>query len=302
MNEIESILLKLGLDLKNENSLFWRAKPIYRESSNPTSLRISKKSGSFVDFAANVKGNIYDLIKLCLGLSSVEDAKKWAKKEFGSINFESKKPKMEVLKTILPKYYENLMPNYSFYNERGISKETLENFECGVSFSSKQNNRFVFVIRNEDGDVVGISGRDLIGGRTKWKNLGYKQKWVFPLNSLKYIEETKEVFLVESIGDMLALYEIDVKNVIVTFGVDISSKLINLLSTMNLERVFISTNNDADKKKNWGDLAAESIKKKMSKFIEESKLVIALPPENDWGTILDKNLRKEYVEKIRNNK
>jgi len=299
MNGVEDILIKLGYDLHNEGSAFWRALPIYRESSNTTSLRIAKENGSFIDFSANIKGSLEGLVKITLGLSSIKEAKEWMQSEGSSFEKIEKKAKIFVDKKIELKYTQNLMPHYSFYKSRGISEETLNKFECGVCFSGKQNNRFVFVIRDEFDEVKGVAGRDIIGGRVKWKLMGDKRKWIFPLFSVKTAEERKEIFLVESIGDMLSLYEIGVNNVIVLFGIDISGRLINLLSTLNLKRIFISVNNDTSKEKNWGSLAAEGIKNKLSKIIDEDIIKIALPPSGDWNE-MEEQKRIEYVKEIRN--
>jgi len=299
MNGIESILTKLGYDLKDDGCNFWRAMPIYRESSNATSLRIAKDTGYFTDFSMNIHGSIYDLVKLSLGLKTVKEAKAWVEDEGFSHSIVEKKPKIIVDKKIELKYTESLMPHYSFYESRGISVETLKSFDCGVCFSGKQNNRFVFVIKDENGDVKGIAGRDIIGGRVKWKLMGDKRKWVYPLSSVPNIEGEGEVFLVESIGDMLALYDIGVTNVVVLFGIDISSRLVSFLSTLSLCNIYISTNNDITKKANWGALAAEGIKKKLSKVIDEKKIKIALPPNGDWGE-MSKPERIKYVREIRN--
>lgn len=299
MNGIEEILNKIGYDLKNDGCNYWRALPIYRESANGTSLRISKENGRFTDFSANIKGSLVDLVRLTLGLESIKEAKKWVENEGYAPTIIEKKPKIIVDKKIEPKYVTDLMPHYSFYESRGISTETIKSFECGVCFSGKMNNRFVFVIKDEYGDVKGVAGRDIIGGRVKWKKLGDSAKWVYPLQSIFHIEDLKEVFLVESIGDMLALYEIGVKDVIVLFGVDISSRLVNYLSTLRLNKIYISTNNDTQKKENPGAVAAEKIKNKLSKAIDEQIIKIALPPDGDWGE-MEKEERRKYVEKIRN--
>jgi DNA primase len=301
VNEIESVLLKLGFDLKNDGPSFWRCFPIYRESSNATSLRIAKNTGSFIDFSANVKGSIYDLIKLTLGLSSLKEAKQWMEGEGHEIQFIEKKPKIILDKKIEAKYYENLMPSFSFYEKRGISLETLENFECGVCFSGKQNNHLVFVIRDENGDVKGVVGRDLLGGRVKWKKLGDSRRWVFPLSALSEAEAAGEIFLVESIGDMLALWDVGVKNVIVLFGIELSSRVLSIISSLSIKKIHISLNNDANKDKNWGQLASESMKNKLSKVVDLEKIQIFPPPEGDWGD-LPKEERLTFIKEYLNDK
>lgn len=301
MNDVESVLLKIGYDLRNESSSYWRALPLYRESGNASSLRIAKDSGAFTDFAANIKGDLFELVQLSLGLSNIEEAKTWVAETGFSKTYVERKPKIVLDKQINSKYSDDLMPHFSFYESapRNISLDIIKSFECGVCFAGKQNNRFVFVIRDEEGNVKGVAGRDLIGGRVKWKLMGDKRKWVFPLSSIPYIEENQEVWLVESIGDMLALYDAGVKNVLVTFGIDISNGLVNFLATLPLKKLFISPNNDSSKEKNWGALGAVGIAKKLSKLIDENKIIIALPPAGDWGEMERKN-RTEYVEQIRN--
>src|SRR5690606_29717739 len=113
--------------------------------------------------------------------------------------------------------------------------------------------------------------RDLTGKKeAKWKHIGAKRNWVFPLymyaerNGKKYypvqeaISKTKEVILVESIGDMLALWEYGIQNVLVTFGLTLPSKLCSYLMGLNLKRVIIATNNDFNKDKNRGKIASLS--------------------------------------------
>lgn len=285
MNGVEDVLVALGYDLKNESSNYWRALPRYRESSNASTLRISKNNGNFVDFAANIKGNINDLVKLSLGLGSIQEARTWVDSFQISKSVLEKKPKIFLDKKIDLKYIDGLMPHYSFYTAepRCISKEVLEKFECGVCFSGKQNNRFVFVIRDENGDVKGVAGRDLIGGRVKWKLMGDKRRWIFPLGSLPKIEESKKLVLIESIGDALALYDIGVENVLITFGLDLSNKLTNFISSLDLDEIIISLNNDSNKEKNWGQLASEQMRNKLSKLMDLDKIKISPPPFGDWG-------------------
>ena len=63
------------------------------------------------------------------------------------------------------------------------------------------------------------------------------------------IRESKKVILVESIGDLLSLWEADVKNVIVTFGLDVSVPIINYLLKIDIDEICISFNNDEGNKK-----------------------------------------------------
>ena len=50
--------------------------------------------------------------------------------------------------------------------------------------------------------------------------------------------------MVESIGDMLALWEAGIKNCIVTFGLAITSKIKQVLMVIDPKKIYISFNND----------------------------------------------------------
>lgn len=292
MNDIESVLSRLGYDLKSESVQYWRAKPLYRESGNGTSLRISKKHGGFADFSANLKGSLVDLIKLTLGLKSIKEANKWLDDNEIEIQQIDQKPKPVVTKRFQESESNTLLPHFTFYKGRGIDISTLKEFECGMQMSGKQNNRFVFVVRNEEGEIIGLAGRDLLNRDHKWKLLGDKRTWIYPLSSLSYIEGSKELILVESVGDMLALANAGIKNVLVLFGIVASNKLINFISSLNIEKIIISTNNDFEKEQNSGEVGAQFIKSKLSKFVNEEKITINLPPKNDWGCMTKEEIKQ----------
>ena len=73
---------------------------------------------------------------------------------------------------------KNLLPHYSFYEERGISKEVLKTFRSGLAHSGSMNQRYVFPIYNMEGLIHGWSGRDMTGKKdAKWKHIGRKANW-----------------------------------------------------------------------------------------------------------------------------
>ena len=292
-DSIENILIELGYNLSSEGSRYWRARPIYRSSQNSTSLRIYKDTGFFVDFSANISGSFEELINLSLGLKNIKEAKSWLQnRNFESNSIVFHKPKISMVPTFNDDYPSTLQKNYYFFNKRGITDETLKNFECGVDMTGKMNNRFVFVIRDEEGKIIGLVGRDLLSRGTKWKNMGKKSKWLFPDIALPYIKDKKEVILVESIGDMLALWEAGIKNTMVIFGVRLSNELANLLACLNLKNIIIATNNDSIKEENWGAKAAQGIHKKLCNLVDESILTIKLPNKNDWGETPTEEIKK----------
>ena len=75
--DIKETLINLGYsniqDLGNE----YRTKPIYRDSSSNTVLRIKKDTGFFTDFSRQITGSFEELVRLSLKLDDIKDAKGW---------------------------------------------------------------------------------------------------------------------------------------------------------------------------------------------------------------------------------
>ena len=120
-----------------------------------------------------------------------------------------------------------------------------------------------------------------------------KTNWVYPHHiSSDVVEKSGEVILVESIGDCLALHEAGFKNVLVTFGLDASSKLISYLNSFELNRIIIATNNDKDKEVNSGGIASVKVAAKLAQVFDLIYLIkerLITPHQNyDTLTVLTK--------------
>lgn len=292
MTGVQNILERMGYTLIRESSKFWRAKPLYRKSGNPTSLRIDRETGYFWDWSANISGPFNELVRLSLGLSTLEEARKWLKEASFSHHVTFDKPRLDIPEKFELEFVESLLPNYDFYtnpqrNVVPIHESLLRRLRSGVKMDGKQNNRFVFPIFDESEESIeGLAGRDLLRRDIKWKLQGRKSNWLYPaFLTAPYVSESKEVVLVESIGDFLSLATAGFPQVMILFGVKLSSKLLNWLTTSGAKRVIISTNNDFEKEKNEnvGKLAASKIESKLQTFFEPEAIQIALPKTNDFG-------------------
>jgi hypothetical protein len=275
MLDVKSILIEMGYTALKEDGLFWRTKPLYRDSKNPTSLRIRKNTGGFVDFSADLSGTLEDLVKLTTGKDiKLEDLQG----DFEEIR--------EAIKTTtgIKREWEGatLVKSYKFYLGRGISQETQDKFGARLCQSGKMTRRMVFPIFSEEGEIVGIDGRAIFDSNIKWKKVGYKMEWIFPRFAIPYILESGEVILVESIGDAMALWDAGIKNVLVIFGVKIFSKLISKIIELNPKKIIIATNNEPDNDMVGND-AAQKIGEKLLKFFDGSVIDIKLPPKKDFG-------------------
>jgi len=202
------------------------------------------------------------------------------------------KETIEMERIYPPSSLERLFPNYHFYEKRKISTETQEAFQAGLAGVGKMYRRMVFPIYNEHGQIIGFSGRkvDADNNYPKWKHIGRRNNWVYPaLNTRtgvdEEIESSKEVVLVESIGDAMALYEQGIKNVLVIFGLSVNNNIINYLSGKSISHIFIATNNDENSDENRGFIAAVKSYIKLSNYFDLERLIVKFPPKpyNDFG-------------------
>lgn len=295
MNSIYDVLTNIGYDLKDFGKSF-RAKPLYRDSNNNTSLIIDKETGKWHDFGTNQGGDLNQLVKITLNIHTEEDLNK----VLGGYTPTAapKTIKLEQPKTYSKELLIKLKKDYSYWIKRGVSASTLETFEGGVADNGKMANRFVFPIFNSKDEIVGFSGRDITGkSNIKWKLLSKKSEWVYPKQSYPYIQKNKTVILVESIGNMLSLYEIGIKNVLVIFGLKINPQIKAFLISRDIQKINILFDNDENNSFS-GNEAAKKAAKELEVFFDESQIKIITPPLNDINDLLMQNKLKDFCSKM----
>ena len=295
---VYQILTDLGYKLKDFGKEY-RTRPLYRDSDNDTVLKIYKDTGHWFDFKENISGDFSSLVGMTLKLEDPSKAKEWLKDK----NFTFHQPK-EVSKPLLKstkkfdlELLSNLENNNSYWNKRNINNETLSQFKGGVGKAGKMKSRYVFPIFDIKNNIIGFSGRDITNlSKIKWKHLGEKNDFVYPLflNS-QAIETQKEVILVESIGDMLSLYQAGIKNVLVTFGTSLSLGILNYLLKIDIKKIYISLNNDSNKN-NAGNIGAEKTYSRLKRYFDDKQLKISLPTKKDFG-----EMNKEEILQWKNN-
>ncbi len=282
---IKDILLSIGYTNIKDFGDSYRCRPIYRESGNNTSLKIDKRTGRWFDFSASKSGSFDELVKLSLGLRTIEDAKTYLQSSHKFVVSRQKEiPKIKLVKTYPLSILNNLLPVHEYWVDRGISIRTLKLFRGGLATKGKMKGRYVFPIFNSRGEIIGFTGRDTTGASAmKWKHLGTKSEWVWPaFLNLDTISSGREVILVESPSCVLTLWEHGIQNVICLFGVDMSLAVLNFLLKMNPRRMYISTNNEPGNN-SIGNQAAEKIEKKLCKYFDAEQVSVALPFKKDFG-------------------
>jgi len=306
IDERVEILHSLGYKL-NDNGRYWRAAAIYRGGDNQTSLHIYKDTGCWRDYVAQTPFLPFEkLISASLKTNDSREVSKFIKKySSGDTPFYTAEAKKIEMEKIYPKSdLRKLLPHDKFYNAKGVSSGTLRFFGGGMATGGQMYQRYVFPIFNENNEIHGFSGRDMTdnknGNRPKWKHVGVKSKWVYPLHVeskgefpvREEIDSSGEVILVESLGDMLRFHEAGIKNVLVIFGLEVSPSLICNLVSLFPQKVILSLNNDADKKENTGLRASIKNYLKLIGSFDISRLSICLPICNDFGDMSNEDFEK----------
>ena len=293
-DKIKDILDNLGYKLTDKGK-YWQTNAVFRQGDNHTALQIWKDTGVWRDYVTGTDYNNFRKLLEKHFADKGEINNLLEDKDFRYIEKRSSTAieTLESEKVYDEKLLNNLLPHYKFYNDRGISDSTLGFFKGGLATQGKMYQRFVFPIYNYYGQIHGFAGRDMISkeGRPKWKHIGQKRNWIYPFylpptsacSMPESINTTKEIILVESIGDALNLHENGIFNSMVTFGLDISPKQACHLVELNLERVIVSFNNDEDKADNRGLLGAIKTYLKLLDYLDPCKITICLPIKNDFG-------------------
>jgi hypothetical protein len=304
MDNLKDLLLDIGYSNIQDNGREFRMKPIYRDSSSNTVLSVRKDTGHFIDFSKQISGSFADLVKISLNLKSQSDAKKWVQENVGDTSTQKvRRPEIKAPRVLPQEFLDKILPDHEYWLGRNVSIKTLRQFEGGLVKVGKMSDRYVFPIFNYKKELVGVSGRDILdgssGSRPKWKHIGNKSEWKYPLQiNNRLIRENKKIILVESIGDLLALWEAGVENVMVTFGLDVSVSIINYLLKVDIDEVCISFNND-EENNSAGNLAAEKAYKKLLKYFDEPQVKISLPTSKDFGE-MDRSDILEWKQNLEN--
>jgi len=297
--KIEDILVEIGYELLDRGNSF-RTKPLYRDSDSPDVLSIDKDSGVWYDHKERRGGKFEELVRISLSQKDITETKEWIKSRLpsgSSYANNQPKPKLDSIKKYPKELLLKLDKDHSYWEARGISIETTETFKGGVALVGQMKNRYVFPIFNSRDEIVGFSGRYVNEipedfKIAKWKHIGSVSNWCFPVKyNLKQIQSEQEIILVESIGDMLALWNAGIENVIVTFGLTVSKAITTLLIKLDVKKIFISFNND-DTVNGAGNRAAKEAAQKLYLHFDPNQIQVVLPTKNDFGEMSEIEIRQ----------
>jgi len=287
---IKDILNEIGYTNLVNCGDYYRTKPLYRNSKNITSLSIHKTTGYWKDFGSEQSGNLEQLVKLTNGQDVY----------FGKFKKESverlEEKHLSPSDKMIWKYLNN---DYSYWKKRGAKEEHLRKLKSGVfPYDGKFRKRYVFPIYNYYGFIVGYSGRSLHKNQTmekynipKWKHLGNVSEWDYPYYFIKKrLIDAESIILVESIGDMLALFSCEIYNVLVCFGLNVQSGVLKILLSRKLKNITIAFNNDD---RCNGLIGAAKAKNNLHNYFDQKTVNICLPTEkNDFGDMTKSEIKK----------
>ena len=293
MTDILIVLHKIGYTDLKESGETWRTRPLYRDSDNPTVLCIKKTTGQWFDHAERTGGSLAQLVQRTLNLPSLGDVKTY----MGDLPvYADTREAVELTDT--KRFEKHLLQKLSkdntYWNQRGVSDATLEKFRGGLAVTNgRLRGRYVFPIFDDKDEIIGFSGRLTFqsGTMPKWKHLGQKKNFIFPIQSTEHIMSSKTAIIIESIGDCLKMIECGINNTIVSFGVSLSPKIIQHLLKLDVGRIIIALNNDEDNGF-VGNEASEEYKEELKKYFDEDKITIALPTAKDFGEMSCEDIQK----------
>jgi hypothetical protein len=294
MQGIYEILTELGYTLTPDKD-GWRTNAIFRGGTNRTAIKIFKKNGNWCDFVESQRGTFEDLIKLTLGENV--NVKDFLKGKIDTTNLTTThKPQIKIPEIFDKSILKDLIPDHSYLIGRGISLKTCNMYGGGLCLDSgsilgKLKARYVMPVWDSKSNLVGLVGRDITNKHSiKYKILGNKQNFVYnaAVNG-KFIQESREVFLVESQLCSYKLTDLNIRNNLVLFGTECSYGVLNYLLKLNLKKIYICLNNEPDND-SIGNKAAEKVYSRLKRYFNQSQLKIYLPPAKDFADIPnDKN-------------
>ena len=290
MTDFKASLEELGYRLKDHGS-YWRTNALYRAGDNSSALQVYKDTGVWKDYVEDTEFLPFRvLVEKTLNTKDNSIISPYLKNSANGIDrTTTTKNFLKEEKTYEKLSLSKLLPHYDFYIERGISEETIKRFNCGLAMSNKMYQRLVFPVFRQDGKIHGFSGRKVTNddNRPKWLHVGRCSDWFYPYYSISDVRDSiikqESVHIVESIGDCLSLYDNGVKNVLVSFGLNISPKFVAKLSSMPIKKIFVSFNNDFNSKRNRGFEGAIKSVFKLFNSCDFGKIYFSPPQGNDFG-------------------
>ena len=97
------------------------------------------------------------------------------------------------------------------------------------------------------------------------------------------------MILVESIGDLLSLFEVGIRHAICLFGVAISPYLVTCLLKLNPSKIIIALNMDSEENAFAGEVGAQKVYDRLSRHFDSDQITVKYPKLKDFNDMLLNN-------------
>jgi len=263
---IEVVFDKLNIEVGDRGRYLNGSCPVHL-GNNPGGFSWHKELGVWKCFTKGCHNrhgsDIVGLIMACLGMKFI-DAVSWLHELF-DVNFDdvllervrNKKCARALggtvfTKTSLPEDLLLDIPSREemcsyMVKKRGFLKTTLDIFECGYTNNIEAvfYNRVVIPVRDEDGDLIGFTGRYIGESEAKWLHYGELNNYLFNLHrAAPYIEDSQTIVLTEGPLKVMRLWEAGIKNAVAIFGTSISLRQQRLILGSGAFRLVIAADRD----------------------------------------------------------
>ena len=304
--------------LKRRGKEFVGLSPFTNEKT--PSFTVSDEKGFYHCFSSGEHGNIFDFLMKTQSLKFGESVRQLASEAgmqpYRFTNFDVEKEKRyQIYKNILKHYtdyhhkiiFGQNSSALAYLNKRGITKETIAEFQIGFvpsnsdyyaelskkfnekeildtglfyknekynKFVNRFHSRIIFPIKNIVGDIIAFGGRIINNNKTaKYINSPetefYKKgRHVFNLDKAKSnINKDQEVIVVEGYMDVISIYSSGIKNVVSNSGIALTENQINLIWKF-FSNPIICLDGDSS-----GQKAALRIAENLLQFIQENNKI-----------------------------
>lgn len=284
--------------------------PLHQPDKNP-SFSINMKTGLWICYSENRGGNFPQLFAELEGCSLEQAYTKLKGHENlltqvqARIKYKlSKKQEQKTHKlsfVTMPHGFASYRTSQECpeYLLKRLSWSTIETFKLGECTHNYYKNRVIIPISDRY-QYVGYLARDYTEKAEKPylvpKDFDVK-RYLFNMDEAlqsKRFKNFKELIVVEGVFDAMSIYEKRFRNVVASFGADLTDLQIHRLAESGVSSVVMCYDNDTKKKRNTGQENMLELAKTMQFFFQHI-YIMKLPPGSDPNEITREQFIESYL-------
>jgi len=183
-----------------------------------------------------------------------------------------------------------LNPEHIYLKQRGLSKETIEDFGIGFCNQGILKNRIAIPIHNETGNLIAYAGRSINNDEPKYKfPIGFnKSLALFNFHRVQNLEDDS-IIIVEGFFDCFKVHRIGFQNVIALMGCSASKEQTKLILELKKKIILMLDGDQAGR---------EGTKKIVQAFKGKLPVIVkSLPSGTQPDELKEKELQKILQER-----